>query len=107
MRTALARNCWLFPVAMWALLYAWRPLLFGFYHDDWAHLVGCNGSILQELTCVDMSRPGAPLIRWSIHGLIGTNPAAWQLVTAVSMLGAALALTALLRRLARADGVAE
>jgi hypothetical protein len=105
LRTALARNPGLFPLTMWVLLYAWRPLRFGFYHDDWSLLLGCNGSILQEIYCVDTSRPGAPLVRWIIHGLIGANPAAWQLATTVSMLGAALILMTLLNRLARADGL--
>jgi hypothetical protein len=82
-------------------------LLFGFYHDDWSLLLGCNGAILQEISCVDTSRPGAPLVRWIVHGLIRTNPAAWQLVTTVSMLGAALTLMALLPTLIRADGVSE
>src|SRR5260370_5320031 len=107
LQTAVARKPWLLPAAMWALLYAWRPLLFGFYHDDWSLLLGCNGSILQEIYCVDASRPGAPLIRWIIHELIGTSPAAWQFVTSISMLGAALTLMALLRRLAQAAGVRE
>ena len=107
LQTAVARKPWLLPAAMWALLYAWRPLLFGFYHDDWSLLLGCNGSILQEIYCVDASRPGAPLIRWIIHELIGTSPAAWQFVTSISMLGAALTLMALLRRVAQAGGVGE
>ncbi len=92
---------------MWVLLYAWRPLFFGFYHDDWALLLGCNGSILQEIYCVDTSRPGAPLLRWAVHEFIGTNPAAWQLVTTVSMLGAALTFMALIHRAIRAGGIAE
>ena len=107
LRTAVARNSWLLPAAMWASLYAWRPWFFGFYHDDWALLLGCNGSILQELYCLDVSRPGAPLIRWTIHEFIGTSPAAWQFVTTLTMLGAALALMALLRRMGQAGGVAD
>jgi len=107
LRTALTRNAWLLPIAIWCSLYAWRPLLFGFYHDDWSLLLGCNGSILQEIYCIDVSRPGAPLIRWTFHELIGTNPAAWQFVTTVSMLGAALALMALLRRMLQPGGVSE
>jgi hypothetical protein len=103
----LARASWALPAGIWALLYAWRPLLFGFYHDDWSLLLGCNGSILQEIYCVDASRPGAPLIRWIIHEFIGASPAAWQFVTTISMLGAALTLMALLRRMARAGGVAD
>ncbi len=107
LRSSLARMPWLFPFTVWIVLYAWRPLLFGFYHDDWSLLLGCNGAILQEIDCVDTSRPGAPLVRWIVHGLIGTNPAAWQFVTTVSMLGAALTLMALLHRIARAGKVSE
>ena len=107
LRIRLARNPWLLPAAMWVLLYAWRPFLFGFYHDDWSLLLGCNGAILEELYCTEMSRPGAPLIRWAIHGLIGTNPAAWQFVTSISILGVALTLIALLGRMTRTDGDAD
>jgi hypothetical protein len=90
------------PVAVWICLFSWRPLLFGFYHDDWSLLLGCGGSILAELHCVDPSRPGAVLIRWAFHAVIGLNPAAWQAVTTLTMLAGALTLMALLRQLLRA-----
>jgi hypothetical protein len=102
--TFLVRRIWLFPVATWVLLYAWRPFFFGFYHDDWSLLLGCGGSILAELHCLDASRPGAVLIRWAFHALVGTDPAAWQLITSLSMLGAGWTLMWMLRDVLRASG---
>jgi hypothetical protein len=102
--TAFARRAWMLPVATWILLYAWRPVLFGFYHDDWALLLGCGGSIIAELHCVDPSRPGAVLIRWAFHAVVGTDPAAWQSITVLSMLGAALTLMRMLRNVVTASG---
>jgi hypothetical protein len=100
------RSSWcLLPALTWTLLYAWRPLRFGFYHDDWSLLLGCDGSILAEIYCTDPSRPGAPIIRWVFHSLIGVNPAAWQMVTIVSALVAAATLMLLLQRMLRAGGL--
>jgi hypothetical protein len=103
-RVSLARRPWLLPVAVWIVLFAWRPMLFGLYHDDWSLLLGCDGSILAELHCVDPSRPGAVLIRWMFHAAVGADPAAWQAITIITMLGAALTLMGMLRRLVRAMG---
>jgi hypothetical protein len=97
----------LLPVTVWICLFSWRPLLFGFYHDDWSLLLGCGGSILAELHCVDPSRPGAVLIRWAFHAVIGLNPAAWQGVTTLTMLAGALTLMDLLRQLLRALDYAD
>jgi hypothetical protein len=93
---------WLLPALTWTLLYAWRPLRLGFYHDDWSLLLGCDGSILAEIYCTDPSRPGAPIIRWVFHSLVGVNPAAWQMVTIVSAFVAAATLMLLLQRMLRA-----
>jgi hypothetical protein len=103
-RTLPARRPWLLPVTVWMLLFAWRPMLFGLYHDDWALLLGCDGSILAELHCVDPSRPGAVLIRWAFHTVVGADPAAWQVITIATMLGAALTLMGVLRRVVRQMG---
>ena len=105
-RELLARRPWLLPVATWIVLYAWRPIWFGFYHDDWSLLLGC-GSILAELYCVDPSRPGAVMIRWAFHQLIGADPTAWQCVTVASAFGAAWTLMLVLQRLLPAISFAQ
>jgi len=97
----------LFPISVWLTLFAWRPLFFGFYHDDWSLLLGCHGSIIEELRCVDASRPGAVLIRWMFYQFAGYDPALWQCITIASMLAAALTLMLVVRNVLRAMGFEE
>jgi len=95
----------LIPITVWIACYAWRPFFFGFYSDDWFLHLGCDGTILSELVCVDPSRPVAVLIRWTVHQFIGVNPAGWQIVTTGSLLAAALTLMVLLRHMLLATGI--
>ena len=101
----LRSSWWLLPALTWTLLYAWRPLRFGFYHDDWSLLLGCDGSILAEIHCTDPSRPGGPIIRWVFHSLVGMNPAAWQTITIMSAFAASATLMLLLQSMLRAGGL--
>lgn len=79
---------------LWLGFVAWRPLQFGFYHDDWSSVatpLDRSGS-LGQLLAADPTRPLYLILLYFLRFFLGDNPVAWQVLLAVVQLFNALAI---------------
>ena len=87
-------------VALWLGLVAWRPLVLGFYHDDWWSLARPVAlTPLADLLDSERARALFALVVWSLRNLFGASAAAWQALSAAGNLACALLIAALVDRL--------
>jgi hypothetical protein len=94
-------------IITWVSLFSWRPILFGFYHDDWDLLSGPASAILLQLLTHDPSRPVAVIFRLIGYSVIGSKPALWQIIVILSHLAAAITLIFMIRALALAQALSR
>lgn len=85
----------------WVVLVAWRPLVLGFYHDDWASIALPieTGKNLSSSISGDPTRPLYVLIIYFLRWMFSGNPLGIQWISAILSLlcglGIALLVTAL------------
>jgi hypothetical protein len=89
-------------LAVWIILYAWRPWHLGFYHDDWFMARSFDVVEAERLFAQFPSRPLLVAVTLAAGRMLGADPFAWQALMVVSSLAVALLLAEVGRRLARA-----
>lgn len=79
---------------LWLALVAWRPFLFGFYHDDWnsVALPLSRSASLPMLLAADPGRPLYIVILYALRALLTDNVGWWQALLALVHLLNALAI---------------
>jgi hypothetical protein len=87
-------------LALWLGLVAWRPLVLGFYHDDWWALARpAVLTPLADLIDTQRSRALLALLTWCLRSLFGGVAAAWQILAAAGNLICAVLIAAVVDRL--------
>src|SRR5262249_50613951 len=84
------------PVLVFLSLYAWRPLRFGFYSDDWEvvlHPEPGSASSFADLLSLFGSRPVSALTAWIAESVIDWVPARAQIVNVMLTAAAASAVS--------------
>lgn len=101
----IPQNRWILgPIAVWLLLYAWRPFGLGLYHDDWAlfaypHAIGVSQSFLQAMA-ESSNRYGEFLMFFAVNRLWNGSPAMLQLLAILLSAASAILLYRLCNKLA-------
>jgi hypothetical protein len=94
-----------FVLCVWLGLTAWRPLVLGFYGDDWWS-IALPVQQLSLLSMIEADRARAPslLLYWALrHGLAG-SAAGWQAFAAGVNLSCALMIVAVVSRVGGSSG---
>ena len=79
---------------LWLGLVAWRPMVFGFYHDDWSSValpLDRSGS-LGELLLADPGRPLYLIVLYGLRFFLTDKVVLWQVLLAIVHLLNALAI---------------
>lgn len=78
----------------WLGLVAWRPMLFGFYHDDWSSLALPldRSASLAELLVADPGRPLYIIILYALRFFLSEKAVLWQALLSIVHLMNALAI---------------
>jgi hypothetical protein len=86
-------------VLFWLAAAAWRPLLSGFYSDDWSLLTnsGVGPIRLSEYLWIHSPRPLYAVLSWSFNLLLNGAVRSWTIVASVIVLVTALCLFHYLR----------
>lgn len=83
---------WVLPVIIWFAVVAWRPLVAGFYHDDWLVLQPLLAGDAFSLFEAQASRPVYALIIVCVRQLLPMNPLYYQGLLAILMACSALTI---------------
>jgi hypothetical protein len=83
---------WVLPVIVWLAVVAWRPLIAGFYHDDWSVLQPLLAGDALKLFEDHASRPIYALIIVFVRQLLPMDPVYYQGLLAMLMACSALAI---------------
>lgn len=96
-------------VAVWLGLVAWRPLVLGFYHDDWWSLARpITLTRLSDLLEGQGSRALLTLMTWCLRHLFDGVAAAWQILATVANLACAVLIATVVERVSPLrDGAAS
>jgi len=95
----LNNNGYLVIILLWLVLFAWRPIFLGFYHDDWSVIaetstIGDSFSIerFRAISKMFTNRPGAIIQHYFLSSILGGNSALWQLMVIMLVITTALLL---------------
>lgn len=83
---------WVLPVIVWFAVVAWRPLIAGFYHDDWSVLQPLLAGDALKLFEDQASRPIYALIIVSVRQILPMDSIYYQGLLAILMACSALAI---------------
>src|SRR5450830_926036 len=95
---------WMLPIVIWLALVCWRPLVVGFFHDDWIVLQPLLADDAFKLFVDQASRPIYATIVIFARLVMPMDPFYYQVLLTILLAFSALAIGMFARRIANCVG---